>query len=55
MMPLWVFSQSAMDQKISLSHERVKLKRVLKTIEKKSGINFSYSKKLIPVDERINL
>jgi hypothetical protein len=53
MMPLWVFSQSAMDQKISLSHERVKLKRVLKTIEKKSGINFSYSKKLIPVDERI--
>ncbi len=49
-----VFSQSLpLDNKISLVLKSEKLGKVLKQIEKKGRIKFSYSRKIVPVQERI--
>ncbi len=47
-------AQTSLDKKIDVSFDGVKLKKVLKTIEEEAGLNFSYSKKIIPAEELIN-
>lgn len=48
------FSQSsALDKKISLEVKSEKLGKVLKLIEREGGFNFSYSRKIVPVQEKV--
>lgn len=51
--PVHSHCQNIEDQKVTLEIEELKLKKALKAIEREASVRFSYSKKLIPADEKI--
>ncbi len=51
--PVSALAQSPLDKKISISVKKTRLRKVLKIIEKKGDIKFSYSKSIIPVDRQV--
>ena len=47
------FGQASLERKITVSFHNIKLRKVLKIIERRGNVKFSYSKSVIPIDKPI--